>query len=266
MSRDFCFQGVFNPNPGIEPTSPASLTYSLPLSHLGRPRRQYIPYFKKKNEMIKWKAWLLRPGHDWANESNQQTLQGLHQCQGSCACGLWARASHPLWVLPLGPQREGVCASFPMTPDTAKQKGHMAWGWEDIYDNLAMESIWHSPARSGKLGQESQLMIKSSFSLCVVKSSPPHKVQDSWASGPGVQKYAEKVAPREPCPECISHHRALGANLNLVSILKTGNSLTQNVIFLPFQSRERRPKELTSSKPRVFFFFFLLPWEFSEYW
>lgn len=159
-------------------------------------------------------------------------------------------------MLPLGPQREGVCASFPMTPDTAKQKGHMAWGWEDIYDNLAMESIWHSPARSGKLGQESQLMIKSSFSLCVVKSSPPHKVQDSWASGPGVQKYAEKVAPREPCPACISHHRALGANLNLVSILKTGNSLTQNVIFLPFQSRERRPKELTSSKPRVFFFFF----------
>lgn len=92
-----------------------------------------------------------------------------------------------LWVLPLGPQREGVCASFPMTPGTAKQKGHMAWGWEDIYDNLAMESIWHSPARSGKLGQESQLMIKSSFSLCVVKSSPPHKCrthgQVDWTWG-----------------------------------------------------------------------------------
>ena len=65
--------------------------------------------------------------------------------------------------------------SFPMTPVTAKQKRHMAWGWEDIYDNLAMESIWRSPARSGKLGQESEVMIKSSFS-CVVKSFPPHKV------------------------------------------------------------------------------------------
>ena len=50
---------------------------------------------------------------------------------------------------------------------------------------------------------------------------------------------------------CISHYRTLGANLNLVSILKTGDSLTQNVIFLPCQIRERRLKELTSL--RVFF-------------
>lgn len=53
---------------------------------------------------------------------------------------------------------------------------------------------------------------------------------------------------------CISHHRVLGANLNLVSILKTGDSLIQNVIFLPCQNWERRPKELTSL--RVFFFSF----------
>lgn len=157
-----------------------------------------------------------------------------------------------LWVLPLGPQREGVCVSFPMTPDTAKQKGHMAWGWEDIYDNLAMESIWRSPARSGKLGQESELMIKSSFSLCVVKSSPPHKVQDSWASrlDLGCRNVLRRWHLGSPAL-CISHHRTLGANLNLVSILKTGDSLTQNVIFLPCQIRERRPKELTSL--RVFF-------------
>lgn len=71
-----------------------------------------------------------------------------------------------------------------------------------------------------------------------------------------MQKCAEKVAPREPCPVCISHHRVLGANLNLVSILKTGDSLIQNVIFLPCQNWERRPKELTSL--RGFFSFFCL--------
>lgn len=78
---------------------------------------------------------------------------------------------------------KGCVNAFPWHQNAAKQKGHMAWGWKDIYYNLAMESIWPSPAESGKLGQESYLMIKDSSSLCVVVFPTPHKVQGSWARG-----------------------------------------------------------------------------------
>lgn len=42
------------------------------------------------------------------------------------------------------------------------------------------------------------------------------------------------------------------AGLHLVSILKTHNSLTPNVLFPHFQNLERRSKKIISSKPRAF--------------
>lgn len=93
---------------------------------------------------------------------NQQLSRASINARASCACGLNAGLPAAV-VLPTWPTREEVCVSFPMTPDTAKAETAHGLGLGSIYDNLAMESIWRSPARSGKLGQQSELMIKSSF-------------------------------------------------------------------------------------------------------
>lgn len=64
----------------------------------------------------------------------------------------------------------------------------------------------------------------------------------------------EEVVPRAPYPECVNHllRRPPVAGLYFVSILKTGNSLSQNVSFPPCQNLERRSMKFTSLKPGAF--------------
>lgn len=113
-------------------------------------RRQWIPHLKNKYKTIKRKLVSPMLRHEWLNESNTNVSSvSVSAKLGTMDPYQMGFPTAYAGSFPLAHIGKWCVNSFPWHRNTVK---HMAWGWKEIYSNLAME--WASPARSGMLGQE----------------------------------------------------------------------------------------------------------------